>query len=173
MERINHVVTLLETGQNPIPQLNNPSETASPSLGTILNQTPSGIEEQVELDPDEELPPEAPDLPANTNNCEAVLNWPIFQGSVPEVKSFVLGYGDTPSDTLPAPKQSLGRGIQEEDFTPLSTRFLAYVHVKNPILDVPEFCNYVKDAAENGLRWDGPSCLVVSLPRSMLSTPAD
>lgn len=57
---------------------------------------------------------------------------------------------------------TFGRGIQEEDFIPLSKRFLTYVHVKNPILDVPEFASYVKTAAETGLQWDGPSCLVVS-----------
>jgi hypothetical protein len=57
---------------------------------------------------------------------------------------------------------ALGRGIQEEQIVPLCENFLSNVHIKNPILEISEFTQYVRDVAENGLRWDGPSCLVVS-----------
>ena len=62
----------------------------------------------------------------------------------------------------------LSGGVREEEFNVLSKRFLAYVHIKNPILDCAEFKAYVRDVAEHGVRWDGPSCLVVCSSRSFI-----
>lgn len=60
------------------------------------------------------------------------------------------------------PTRRGNRGIQENDFTSLSKRFLTFVHVKNPVLEVEEYQEWVKIAVDQGPRWDGPSCLVVS-----------
>uniref|UniRef100_A0A0D2XPI6 Zn(2)-C6 fungal-type domain-containing protein n=1 Tax=Fusarium oxysporum (strain Fo5176) TaxID=660025 RepID=A0A0D2XPI6_FUSOF len=104
------------------------------------------------------------DFPSTSNNCESIMRWPIFQDLVPEVHSFVLELNEDveagPSD---ARGVSGGKGVQEEDFIQLSKRFLAYVHVKNPILDVKDYKKKVREVAENGPRWDGASCLVVSI----------
>lgn len=112
---------------------------------------------------------EIPDLAAASPNCEAILRWPVFSEMVPEVYSFILEMEDGDPDCLgqtsTATACNLGRGVQEDDFTVLSKKFLAYVHVKNPVLDVPDFKKHVKYAVENGPQWDGPSCLVVSSSR--------
>ncbi|CAI0643986.1 unnamed protein product [Colletotrichum noveboracense] len=99
-----------------------------------------------------------------------VLNTCVKDGekpkdTVPEINSFILELEDDDPDCMGVRKSnnaaSLGRGVQEDDFTVLSKKFLAYVHVKNPVLDVPDFRAHVKAAIENGPRWDGPSCLVL------------
>lgn len=94
-------------------------------------------------------------------NVESIMRWPIFEGSTPDVQSFILELDDRPSigDGLRGGGVSIG--IREEDFITLSKKFLAYVHVKNPILDPAEYKAYVREAAGNGISWDGPSCLVV------------
>jgi hypothetical protein len=165
LERLNHVVSLLEKNQTQSPQ-----DTLSTDVQAILQQTlpepasPGATENADDLDAEDHLLEKTPDFPATGNSCEGILKWPIFHGSVPDVDSFVNDGEDELSngvESRPGPGV-LGRGIQEEDFIPLSQRFLAYVHTKNPILDVSEFSGYVRDASETGLRWDGQSCLVVS-----------
>lgn len=163
LERLGHVVSLLETRQSgSSPQDLSPG-TQTQSSQTVLGPSPS--DPIGDLDIEDDLLEETPNFPAAINNCESVLRWPIFQGMVPDIESFVSWpTNDESASSLPSHRGSgrLGQGIQEEDFIPLSKRFLAYVHTKNPILDVAEYSCYVRDAAENGLQWDGPSCLVVS-----------
>lgn len=53
------------------------------------------------------------------------------------------------------------RGISEEDFIPLCKKFLIEVHPRNPVLDEVELMRHARSAAENGLKWDSGSCLVV------------
>lgn len=104
-----------------------------------------------------------PECPASLINCEAILRWPIFQGCAPDIQSFVLDFVDDDSERQHDSWSGISSGgVREEDFIPLAKRFLAFVHVKNPILDCAEFMSYVRDVAENGIRWDGQSCLVVS-----------
>ncbi|KAH6892564.1 vegetative cell wall protein gp1 [Thelonectria olida] len=164
LERLNHVVSLLEKNQSQSPQ-----DTLSSAVQAILRQPipdPASLDATGNVDDadvDDHRLEETPNFPATTNNCEGVLKWPIFHGSVPDIDSFVNDGQDELSNGV-EPRQAssvLGRGIQEEDFIPLSQRFLAYVHTKNPILDVAEFSGYVRDASETGLRWDGQSCLVL------------
>jgi hypothetical protein len=181
LDRINHVVTLLEsrstgpsgsleTADAPAVQGEN-AQGLYPALvdPSPTNLSTSAAETTGELAPNQQeddllRPLDIPDFPSETNCCEGILRWPCFRDSVPKVHSFVL---ETEASAQPHTADrdhrsgSLGRGVQEEDFIPLSKRFLAYVHVKNPILDVKDYCAQVKQAAENGHGWDGPSCLVV------------
>ncbi|KAF6836705.1 vegetative cell wall protein gp1 [Colletotrichum plurivorum] len=195
LDRINHVVSLLETRPPPPapPLLPTPVEpVAIVSAGhQILSPTSlSGpqasscaVIDDHACQADDGLPEddamirfEIPDLAAASPNCEAILRWPVFSEMVPEVYSFILEMEDDDPDSLGNPKTAatcnLGRGVQEEDFTVLSKKFLAYVHVKNPVLDVPDFKKHVKNAAENGPQWDGPSCLVlIACALACLATP--
>ncbi|CAI4212826.1 unnamed protein product [Parascedosporium putredinis] len=82
--------------------------------------------------------------PATLINSEAILHWPIFE-------AYLAPTPDPSSST-----RRTGRRI-----TRLCRQFLAYVHIKNPVLDVAEFKCYVREATENGIGWDGPSCLVL------------
>ncbi|KAH7221669.1 hypothetical protein BKA60DRAFT_595530 [Fusarium oxysporum] len=174
LDRLNHVVSLLES--RPLAVLVNesgsftrPSEPFDSSgrqaaISQPLRVTPI----QASSDPTTHVPEndilqvlDRLDFPSTSNNCESIMRWPIFQDLVPEVHSFVLELNEDveagPSD---ARGVSGGKGVQEEDFIQLSKRFLAYVHVKNPILDVKDYKKKVREAAENGPRWDGASCLV-------------
>ncbi|KEZ45571.1 hypothetical protein SAPIO_CDS1908 [Scedosporium apiospermum] len=166
LDRINHAINLLESQQQvsaviphrPGPGLTDASPASSTQLGqsVVSNATPLP---QSELDEDSL---DVPGDPATLINCEAILRWPIFRSCVPpDLQSFILDSDDAYSDTLgPSPAPQRG-GVREEDFVKLSGRFLAYVHVKNPILDCSEFRSSVKEAADNGIGWDGPSCLVL------------
>ncbi|KAF5543892.1 heterokaryon incompatibility protein [Fusarium mexicanum] len=172
LDRLNHVVSLLES--RPLAVLvNETGSYDSPHEASDIPRRPASVSQPLRVVPihasrdlttlvpeDDVLQVlERPDFPSASNNCESIMRWPIFQGLVPEVHSFVLELNEDveagPSDA----RVSGGRGVQEEDFVPLSKRFLAYVHVKNPILDVKDYKNKVREAAENGPRWD--ACLSV------------
>ena len=157
--------------------INHPDSTANPASTppTIAPNVgaSSNFYASVSLESREEEPllnPDAPDFFSVSNSCEGILSWPVFRDEAPKIDSFV--FEDPPLDDSEAqcreslPKKAtqsgnIGRGIQEEDFIPLSRRFLNYIHVKNPILDINEFKCMVKGAADDGTRWDAPSCLVV------------
>ncbi|KAF5966216.1 oleate-activated transcription factor 1 [Fusarium bulbicola] len=172
LDRLNHVVSLLES--RPLAVLvNETGSYDSPHEASDIPRRPASVSQPLRVAPihasrdfttlvpeDDVLQVlERPDFPSASNNCESIMRWPIFQGLVPEVNSFVLELNEVveagPSDA----RVSGGRGVQEEDFVPLSKRFLAYVHVKNPILDVKDYKNKVREAAENGPRWG--ACLSV------------
>ncbi|KAF5251284.1 hypothetical protein FANTH_3576 [Fusarium anthophilum] len=172
LDRLNHVVSLLES--RPLAVLvNETGSYDSPHEASDIPRRPASVSQPLRVAPihasrdlttlvpeDDVLQVlERPEFPSASNNCESIMRWPIFEGLVPEVNSFVLELNEVveagPSDA----RVSGGRGVQEEDFVPLSKRFLAYVHVKNPILDVKDYKNKVREAAENGPRWD--ACLSV------------
>ncbi|CAH0058243.1 unnamed protein product [Clonostachys solani] len=178
LDRINHVVSLLETqSQEPVAN-DGPSASGSshaPHHSSIPTPADSTRSSSNLSDEDILLAFDVPDFPSSINNCESILRWPVFEGLVPDIHSFVLDLDDTDAgrdDRVVEARGSLGRGVQEDDFISLSKRFLAYVHVKNPILDVSDYKNQVRIAAENGPRWDGQSCLVlISCALACLSAP--
>lgn len=116
---------------------------------------------------------------------ESFLRWPVFRDVISEtdqtIESFLLesgqddGSGSLPSwaihehpahlDNAPAADPEnvdMARGVEEDDLVPLCKRFISIVNVRNPVLDGAELLSYAKAIAERGLRYDGPSCLVVS-----------
>jgi len=103
---------------------------------------------------------EIPQISARTSACESILRWPSLSGLGLErnAMSYALEAAacddECPNDT------PLGR-IEEDKVFPLCTRFLTLIHVKNPILDVPEFKRHVHNAAAMGFGWDAGGCLVV------------
>lgn len=93
--------------------------------------------------------------PATLLNCESVLQWPIFCITAQLPHSFALKYAKSASKmTGPLNTTSFGnRGIQENDFVTLTNRFLAFVHIKNPVLDLDEYGEWVKIAVDQGPGW--------------------
>lgn len=100
---------------------------------------------------------------------DLVLTWPIF-GNLFQA-DFLISTLFTPDDSEfghapdhPGRPQNLShnRAVNFEDAPALVDRFLAFVHTKNPILDVAEIRGYARRTAEEGPGWDAPSCLVVS-----------
>jgi hypothetical protein len=189
LDRINHVVSLLEASpfSHPYSSADHaesfPVQTPASHVSSLV--APAGFSGH-EDGQNTELPGPVPvtddDLfgstnaaghPANLVNLESILKWPIFSpydGHIASTDSLVLEptAKSNPASGSSVPNISHNRGIREDEFTPLSKRFLAQIHTKNPILDVKEYKKFIKEAAEQGPYWDGPSCLVVSLPPTVV-----
>ncbi|KAI1385482.1 vegetative cell wall protein gp1 [Hypoxylon trugodes] len=171
LDRINYVANLLETGSHSgNAGLPGPSSTSLP-IHAPLEASTIGTSQPVCEDDDLSCLDD-PEFAAATCSCENILRWPIFGAIASNVRSFIFDFEDSLSETRSSEPGRLGRGVQEDDFIPLSKKFLAFVHVKNPILDLPDFRTYVKDVSESGLRWDGQSCLVlIACALACLSSP--
>lgn len=125
------------------------------------------------------------ELPFSGLAYESFLRWPVFHDVISEtdktIESFLLesGQDDEPGDPPsreihghPAHhnnasagdpgRAEMARGVDEDDLVPFCKRFIRIVNVRNPVLDGTELLSYARAAAEDGLRYDGPSCLVVS-----------
>lgn len=103
------------------------------------------------------IPPSHPAI-----RCESILRWPVFHGLIEPsdaaIESFVFECAPVSSDTDNGASSAI---IQEHSLLPLCRKFLAHVHARNPILEGSELIHYAKHVTENGLAWDGRSCLVV------------
>lgn len=110
-------------------------------------------------------------VPGGRTGADNVLTWPIFQGAYPPEHLIepLFNVGATTEAGNIVRSSSNHYSVPQGTFQPLSDeripglidRFLQNVHTKNPILDVESLVRYGRDAAENGLRWDAPSCLVL------------
>jgi hypothetical protein len=102
-----------------------------------------------------------PWMPAARTNVEAVLTWPVFamdNGSSPMLRAI---YGaEIEEDDQNTNKRSAG--IVEGDIPRLVQRFVEFVHLKNPVIDVETLWSYTHHVVEDGIDWSPPSCLVVS-----------
>ncbi|KAH8684079.1 hypothetical protein BGZ61DRAFT_590163 [Ilyonectria robusta] len=150
LERINYVVSLLEAKSN-----NSTGYNFHPT--SALGQCQSSTLERL-TDPDINGASEnRQSIPPWSVTCR-ILRWPIFgedEWSTSLKSLFVPGTGT-------AAKSSLRQhGIIEEDLPSHIRSFLANVHTKNPVVDHKTLVQYARDAAENGLAWDGPSCMVL------------
>lgn len=106
------------------------------------------------------------ELAARTSACESILKWPALRDVYwnERITSFPLQSVVGSETENEAPSTNTGRvPIQEDNIWPLCRKFLALIHIKNPILNVSQFKQYAREAAECGPSWDGRGCLVVSL----------
>ncbi|KAJ2992960.1 hypothetical protein NUW58_g1989 [Xylaria curta] len=117
---------------------------------------------------------ELPQLAIIANSCGPLLQWPILQEIQPrvEITSFPLQpIIEDETHHVPTATASL---MREEDFLPLCKKFLVLIHVKNPVLDVPEFKRYARRASEHGPSWDAGGCIVLlTCALACLATPYD
>ncbi|KID76212.1 hypothetical protein MBR_04147, partial [Metarhizium brunneum ARSEF 3297] len=138
-------------------------------------------------------------IPPHRASADTVLQWGIFEGKY--AANFLIGTLFSPDDNsvslcTGATSGSSGDVItntsglthlEEEQIPGLIDRFLQNVHTKNPILDVEALVKHGRKCAEQGIGWDGRSCLVLmtcalgavakpfdrsSLPMSMAISPA-
>ncbi|KAH7381168.1 vegetative cell wall protein gp1 [Phaeosphaeria sp. MPI-PUGE-AT-0046c] len=179
LDRLNHVVTLLETQSVREPVSWQPLQDKVLSAVTPASHTSSHVvlgaraisstqdrqHGNTSVYVDDELfgRTNIAGHPATLLNCESILKWPVFGAPSHPIHSFVLEHATNVSTTTNSfdSTQPGNRGIQENDFSSLSKRFLTFVHVKNPVLDIEEYQEWVKIAVDQGPRWDGPSCLVL------------
>jgi hypothetical protein len=110
--------------------------------------------------------------------CEDVLDWPIFEGKLPrsEIEALIFN----PNHAVPEPALAVQLcqsgaaaetrwhrsfvprgGVDETNALFLVRKFLANVHIKNPVLDATDLKQMAKEITEEGFQWDGRSCLVV------------
>ncbi|CAG8373589.1 unnamed protein product [Penicillium salamii] len=126
-----------------------------------------------------------PVVSPGTNNTNTVSPWPVVaQHDHPQVSSQALSHCNLSCRVLQWPilynegydavlesifvsekddltSRSSRRGVTEEEFPTHVRSFLANVHTKNPVVEHKTLIQYASDFAENGISWDGPSCLVL------------
>lgn len=144
MDRLNHAISLLERADHvPDQQAEAEAEPSAP---------PSAFADdgfgRVEIS----------DAAARVSSCEAVLRWPVLQG-MGCVKDTPASFG-LEAAAAGCVQQQQGAAPQD-DMLQLCQRFLALVHIKNPILDAGEFTRQARHAAEYGPGWDAGGCAVV------------
>ncbi|KAM9883608.1 vegetative cell wall protein gp1 [Verticillium dahliae] len=112
-------------------------------------------------------------IPSAKTTCEAVLQWPVLECCYPPNyiidAVFETGIVDSDSDeedekessNLSLLNKSRRHGFNEEDVLPLVQRFLDLVHTKNPVLEADTLWSYARRVAEDGLKWDSRSCMVL------------
>jgi hypothetical protein len=115
-------------------------------------------------------------IPPHRTTADTVLTWPIFWGRYEPNKlietlfvpsryasdsssSHATGDEWIAKDLMVVPGGL--RSLPDEKIPSLIDNFLQNVHTKNPILDVEYLVRQGRKAAENGLGWDAPSCLVL------------
>jgi hypothetical protein len=116
-------------------------------------------------------------IPLSQTTPDTLLSWPIFEALYPsncfhtaifESDDYSVAIGDDDSEMflsdhyLPAARAATA-DFDEADIPRLTNRFLSLVHTKNPILDERTLRTMASTAADEGLRWNGPSCLVVCI----------
>ncbi|KAF1966598.1 hypothetical protein BU23DRAFT_573830 [Bimuria novae-zelandiae CBS 107.79] len=130
---------------------------------TVVSQAPAGLTTASSRAQPATLPTTSLSPPSySATRCESILQWPIFQGIVDPsdaaIESFALecAAGSSHSTGDPA-----GAIVEDHSLLPLCRKFLAHVNARNPILEGRELMQYAKHASEQGLGWDGNSCLVL------------
>lgn len=107
---------------------------------------------------------------ASNFTVESILQWPIFSEVSAEVASLakvptmeLLGRSQQPKGTISQPTVLYVTAGEVES---LVNRFLKFNFIKNPVLDIDILRQEAQSVIENGLQWDGGSCLVVSISHS-------
>jgi hypothetical protein len=108
--------------------------------------------------------------PACRTSPDAVLDWPKFEKQYPwgyiTDSLFTEEFNGARATTAIVEGRSGGpvtpASINEESVPRLVEAFLCRVHTKCPVLDVEVARNFARDVAQDGLRWNGESCLTVS-----------
>ncbi|RSL50229.1 hypothetical protein CEP53_008869 [Fusarium sp. AF-6] len=103
--------------------------------------------------------------PLHALRPESLLEWAVFQPILSDadtgIKSFL--FESDSSDLAVVESKGAGRGIRDDAYVSLCRKFLTHVHPWNPLLDEDTLMGYARDIEENGLRWDGDSCLFGNL----------
>lgn len=174
LERLDELKQMLQQTQQRIPAMSlNPGlGTASPEVSTDSRWTAtSQVESQASIRTTARQGAEVGEHHLDRTSSytalfsESILKWPVFRGVLPEedtkIDSFVFKTNGFKNVDV-AGSASSSRGIKEDAFVPLCQQFLKYAHARNPILDGDELLRDARVAAEDGLKWDSASCLVVS-----------
>ncbi|PVH72481.1 hypothetical protein DL98DRAFT_470364 [Cadophora sp. DSE1049] len=110
-------------------------------------------------------------IPSSRTIPDLILAWPIFDGKYLTDclqdaifdSTGMIGSSDSASQAVDRPlgTKPVTSGLSETEISGLIENFLAAVHTKNPILDENMLKRSANSIIEDGLSWDGPSCLVL------------
>ncbi|KFZ02170.1 hypothetical protein V500_00408 [Pseudogymnoascus sp. VKM F-4518 (FW-2643)] len=146
--------------------------TCMPSM-SIPTTSPSASYPSNGIDLESQLPNEQVSIPSVHMIPDSILGWPIFEGRYPgkclqealfaSARSCADNDEQTINDTLRhhSSKARAKYGFQEYEVAGLIQRFIDLVHIKNPILDEGMLKRMANRVVEDGLTWDGSSCLVL------------
>ncbi|KAL2840406.1 hypothetical protein BJY01DRAFT_236758 [Aspergillus pseudoustus] len=117
-------------------------------------------------------------IPSSFSSPDWVVDWPIFDKQfrrgclLDELFIAERSSSQALEDTVSV---SRSRGtICADDIPGLVTRFLHFVHIKNPILDPKAITQLASRLAEDGVGWDRSSCLVLlACALGAIATPFD
>lgn len=170
-----------ETHSTSISQDADSNEPREQTPSTIRGHPPSGpfdghrdLEDELTGNAAENLPPSSSVLlQASEMFVDSVLQWPIFSKAAPDLAEELHvpivkvlarpAKHATSSNETPTNIGSTLLHLNSDMLNDLITNFLENNHIKNPILDVQTLYNDASEFAESGPKWDGKSCLIVSL----------
>lgn len=99
------------------------------------------------------------------NSAEYMLRWPIFNKVITDaekhIRSFLLDSLDSQPQSGLAPPRQVGIGPSLDDIPDLCSKYIRYIHRRNPVVDRDKLTRYAKEVTVQGLGWDGQSCQVV------------
>lgn len=135
-----------------------PATTHTPS--TVVDAPPQQHQQQQQpLEPSRDFL----QIPQHAASADTVLRWEIFEQKFPPNaligNLFQPNLADTTDDVITTPSRLTP--LDEETIPSLIDRFLQNVHTKNPILDVEALVKHGRRCADQGIGWDGRSCLVL------------
>lgn len=111
------------------------------------------------VEPEDDQPPTADIIFESAEmTVESISRWPVFELEEPPLLVATLGQVDI---TRSATGENIFE-LEPEMVVQLVENFLATNHIKNPIFDVDHLWSQVKEFSDNGLKWNGTTCLVVS-----------
>ncbi|KAK9860466.1 clr-1 [Penicillium brevicompactum] len=149
LEKMNYVVSLLET-QRTHPVEGIPATTPDTSTNTV---SPRGA-----INTHDDHISASSQVLSHCNLSCRVLQWPILQN--PRHNGILDSMFVLEKDDLTT-QVSRSRWVIEENFPTHVRAFLANVHTKNPVVEHKALLQHANDISENGISWDGPSCLVL------------
>jgi hypothetical protein len=149
------------------PSLLAPRDEASSAAFYSAAESPADRTAQATSSQDD-IPPTADVIFASHEmTVESLLRWHAFgpemkdRGHPPPLIS-ILGRSRSASDHAPSLDHHIA--VEPQVVANLVANFLSNNHVKNPIFDVGTLWEDVRKFADEGLGWDGRSCLIVRTP---------
>lgn len=179
LDRLNQLLDRFDSATIPFPTAQVVPPTDNPAFHSS-HHLHVNKENETAIEPSDE---EYMRIPSSRPTCDTILLWPIFGGRYPAnyLLEPLLSTGcDSEDDSEERGAGSIGQhaaangrnvtlantGIGniavEENVIRLVDNFIAFVHTKNPILDILTLKKYARGVAEDGPGWDGKTCLVVS-----------
>jgi hypothetical protein len=160
LERIDQVLSRLDQ----IPSISTatlPSINASIATNSTVQACSPPLAKNLNSHEEDDALDEDRWMPSARTNVEAVLAWPIFATDSQGSAMLEAIYGTETEENDQSVNTRSG-GIIEEDIPRLVQRFIEFVHLKNPVVDVETLWFYTHQIVEDGINWSASSCLVVS-----------